>query len=202
MMNDELYDEMNDEMDAELYGKEIRNTALPEQIDGYMVSDIELCVERNTEYYLDCFRKQPKLSLNGSALVFSGNWMIYRHMWAEFVIWSLINIVLTFVSGRIFIKNMLLNGNSIIDVIQKLTLGNLIFNATLFFVFGNMLYWKKIKRELDRMNRKDSTIPMTAAEKANLQKRTRVSGSYVAIVIFLYMLLNGIASSVFIALLS
>lgn len=201
-MNDELYDEMNDEMDAELYGKEIRNTALPEQIDGYMVSDIELCVERNTEYYLDCFRKQPKLSLNGSALVFSGNWMIYRHMWAEFVIWSLINIVLTFVSGRIFIKNMLLNGNSIIDVIQKLTLGNLIFNATLFFVFGNMLYWKKIKRELDRMNRKDSTIPMTAAEKANLQKRTRVSGSYVAIVIFLYMLLNGIASSVFIALLS
>lgn len=198
-MNDELFDEMNDEMDAELYGTESVSIASQERIEGYLVSDIELCVDRNTEYYLDCFRKQPQLYPNGSALLFSGNWMVYRHMWVEFLIWNLIDILLTFVSGLIFIKPMLLGGERLIDIYFKLNIWNFVFVAILFFAFANTFYWKKIKRELNRFNRKDSTTPITEEEKAVLQNHTRVSGLYVVIAILLYLLIGRLCNSVLMA---
>lgn len=176
---DDEYSDICEEKDEEINGIAEVETAEPERIDGYMVSDIEMCIQKKSEYYLNYFRKQPKLHLNWAAFIFGRIWMAYRHMWREAVITSLLEIPAAFALPTLFIKLAIANGFYDISIVYVSTFATLLIFCILYGLWGNTLYWKKLKRELNRFNRKDSTVSITEEEKENLLKSNRLSAMYV-----------------------
>lgn len=161
-----------------------------ERIDGYLVSDIELCVVNNTEYYLNKFRKLPAREINESAFLCSINWMAYRHMWREGIILYFLHII-PVIAAIPFLVRSALNGRAVsVDAAMPILLFSTAVYCYLTGLFGDTIYWKKIKRELDRFNRKNSTVPMTEAEIEELQHRTQCSYIYVGLTIILYQFLE------------
>lgn len=169
-------------------GESANDISLPEadRIEGYLITDIELCIGKNKDYYINKFQKLPTRRVNGSAMLFEVNWMAYRHMWREGIILYFLQLIPVMIAVPFMFKGVL-NGNArTMDTVWPPIIMSIIASFLLIGFFGDTIYWKKIKRELDRYNRKNSTIPMTEAEKGELQGRTQTSFIYVVISIILY----------------
>lgn len=167
----------------------------PERIAGYLVSDIELCIGTNTDYYLAKFRKLPALRINGSATLCAINWMVYRHIWREALMVYFIQLA-SMVVVSIFLIIGMKNGLRLdTDEINLISMGAHVVYCLAVGLFGDSLYWRKIRRELDRFNRQDSTTTMTEEEKQELRDRTQPSGFYVIMSIALYLLSNRVILS-------
>lgn len=187
--DDDYYD-LYDAMDEGIYGIAEVEVIEPERINGYLVSDIELCLQAKTEYYLERFRKQPERDLNWSAFLFGGTWMAYRHMWREAVITYLLIIPAVLALIPLLIKIGIAGGYSGDDVILTSTFVIQFFFCVLYGLWSDTLYWRKIKRELNRFNRKDSTVSISEEEKENLLKRTNLSAMYVFAAMGINWILN------------
>lgn len=185
---------MNEKIYVEIEGK----SNVQERIEGYLVSDIELCVQKNSSFYLERFSKLPKHNVNEMALVFTGEWMVYRHMWREFIITLLLAGSIIFATAPYTVKLLNSIGYNGKAGTVILACGYLIIICPIIGFLGDSLYWKKIERELNRFNRKDSISPLAEAERAELQKRTNSSGIYILLANLIAMIISRIIVELFV----
>lgn len=149
-----------------------------EKIDGFIMRDIRICLEKNQDDYIERFMILPHRKFNFSAAFFGSKWFVYRLMLREgMLLWGLDLLVTTFVGTLLTIFGLKKMMNP--DSIRKLIIiGMALVYMIFFFIQGfiaDQIYWKKLKRELTAFGRKDSNEPASKEEIDKMKEWTGVS---------------------------
>lgn len=137
-MNEDNYSYYDSSSDADQ-----NNTSQPElrRIEGFLEDDIRTFVGANADKYIErfyCIARGQK-PYNWCSALFTASWMVYRKMWKQAVILtiilSLIGSVATAIGG-IF--------SFLISILE------LVFYFGIMGREGNVLYWSYVKEELTK----------------------------------------------------
>lgn len=166
------------------------------RIDGYLETDIRICLEKNEDTYLERFWYLPQRRFNVCAAIFGSKWFAYRLMIKEGSLLWFIDLV---VSGTIYALILIMGGRRIIDIHYMntaLKASGILTFLILFFVQGfiaDQLYWKHLKKELEVVGRFNSKDSILEEEIEKLKGETGVSIKS----IILFSILWGLGSELF-----
>ena len=127
------------------------------EIQGYLVSDICVCVEQNKNTYIKRFRNLPKHKFNWCAAIFGAAWCVYRLMFKYgLVAWLLKTLIFTLIFSNVAFWGTWCMGY--VEASHWLFAISVVFDIAFFVIMGvyaDALYWKFIKENIDCIKKQD-----------------------------------------------
>lgn len=121
-----------------------------ERIDGYLVSDIECCVGKNKNFYINRFRdiSQGRKTFNFASAFLSTYWLSYRLMIWEALILIVINSFIEILLLLYLLENIGYNRSLFFAELLCYLFIGAIYTVILGYL-GDRLYWSHVKRKLN-----------------------------------------------------
>ncbi len=148
------------------------------RIDGFLESDIRICLENNEDTYIERFRNLPGRKFNFCAAIFGSRWYAYRLMLKEgWLFWIIEMGASAFISTLLTVMGFrtMMDPDSIRTMIM---VGGALVFLIFFFIQGfiaDQIYWKRMRRELGAIGRQNSKEPAMEDEIEKMKGQLGVS---------------------------
>lgn len=166
------------------------------RIGDYLIEDIKLVVVKKTSTYIDKFSRlesgNPKRSFNWSSALFGANWTGYRKMGLQTLFFILLQTVFTWVMSIILVMTAIIFRSS--GAILLFGICFIILDLILYGYLGDWIYWRYVKRKLNRCGCKNRPAFFNAYKNARLSEGSGVSIGGIVLAILGSQVINSILS--------
>lgn len=191
-------------------GEEDRIPLSKKRFKGYLLTDIQLCIGKNGEEYIDRFKSSRKgiPTFNWPMAFFGSYWMCYRKMW-RFVMWlAVICLVNLIINGIVIVKYVhhvdWTDATAYLPVLKRFTVVSWGMRILYFIIrgfVGDILYWFTVKRRLDECGcyRRQPVYHRETARRLEEEGGTLSVGEAVGIILalgFVYWIMEMTFSSI------
>ncbi len=136
------------------------NTNQAPEIQGYLVSEIRICVAENTDTYIDRFKNLPRHKFNWCAAFLGTTWGGYRLMIKySFLFWMIQmligTVVLTFVMFFcLWLTPDVMTNRWLMAAVPWVMITSVVLEIVSFIIRGmyaDQLYWRFIRKKIDEV---------------------------------------------------